>query len=72
MPTKKCVTCSTEYEYETLEELLKFFYKKDDWIRNTCKKCECEQHKQKYADGKYNYSQKKKSDNYKEYLIGTF
>ena len=64
LKTKKCKTCGTVYEYETEEQLKEFFYKKGDWFRNECKKCELQQRKIKYANGEYNYSQKNKDGYY--------
>lgn len=55
---KQCVTCKTVYEADTYDGLSEYFYKMKDWLKNTCRKCECEEHRQKYADGTYNYKDK--------------
>ena len=63
---RTCVVCKTPYEYETEEDLLQFFYKKKthtgDYFLNTCKKCECAKHADKYKKGKYNYKKKREYD----------
>ena len=73
MKTKTCVTCKTPYEYETEEELKKFFYKKGAWFRNTCIDCERSQNREKYHNGQYNYNKRRESG-YKtdsDYTLGT-
>ena len=68
---KQCVTCKTVYEADTYEGLKQYFYVKQDWLRNECIECEKEDHRKKYADGKYNY--RKRDDAYKKnYRFGCF
>lgn len=67
---KTCKTCRTTYEYETEDDLRSFFYKKGQWFRNECIKCELLQRRIKYAEGTYNY-RKHKNDKYAdEYSLG--
>lgn len=66
---KKCKTCGKMYVVKYQEDLLLFFYKKESWLRNECKECECQKHADKYREGKYNY---RKRDNEKYYMNYTF
>lgn len=69
---KTCVRCKTVYEYESEEELSKYFYKMKDWYKNTCSSCEKKEHSEKYASGDYNYRKKDKKKYDKDVTFGFF
>lgn len=81
MITKKCndhfgYGCTLEVNVEYEEELSRYFYRKNThsgaYYRNTCKECDRRRHRDKYADGSYNWRKKKlnKEGYAKEYSIG--
>jgi len=71
MYTKKCSRCGNTIEYETQDQLKEQYYFKGGYCRNVCKKCECEEHAVKYAEGKYNYAKKRESAYDREFSFGS-
>jgi hypothetical protein len=70
MIKKICKKCKTEYNYEKEEDISKDFYKKSGYYLNTCKKCECGKHADKYSSGKYDYNKDRDFGYFEGFSIG--
>jgi hypothetical protein len=69
---KICTRCGKKVEYENAEELKKYFYFKNiGYFQNVCIECTKKEHKDKYANGQYNYRIKKESPYEKTMSLGT-
>jgi hypothetical protein len=66
-----CKRCNLIIEYETPEELKKYFYFKTcGYFQNVCIQCVKKERAEKYVNGKYKYRLKKENPYERQISIG--